>query len=507
MKKSLAIGLASLLWGTVRAEVSDNDGFKAGSDNTIVAGGRSLAVGWLNAPSEGSAAIGSENIIGSFSFAVGSDNSIGVNSVNSGSVGSDNSISQSDSTFIFGQSNSASFQEFSLLGGKENLVLHSIGKSGNSNILLGINNTIDGSVTNAPVMIEASILLGEDNFTSESGAWVLGKGNIGQAGTVTVGQYAAAVSESAFIIGNGASVNDRSNALVVLRNGNVIIPEGSLSLGNEEVLTQAATENLISGHLQTNHYLTKTMGLNASTSSDAYLALGENALAQAPGSIAIGWGSTVFENGDDSIAMLSGVIGAPYSFAVAGQAYGTFAVATMNGFAFTNSSIAMGGYDTMHSNFPGNITYGENAVAIGGVGNTAEGFSSFSSGFWNRSFSSYSVALGSLNRGEGVSDTDWVETDPLFELGNGNAPRAATEPNSSNRSNAITTLKNGKTTLENKYWEESDPLAIPSGTASIDSGREALVVKGNTRLRGRVIMEVPQGDILMGEFGEPNSEE
>jgi hypothetical protein len=86
-------------------------------------------------------------------------------------------------------------------------------------------------------------------------------------------------------------------------------------------------------------------------------------------------------------------------------------------------------------------------------------------------------------------------------LGNGYAPRNWTEPDASTRSNAITTLKNGQTTLTNKHWKAhaSTPLADPA--AGIASGGEALVVEGHTRLKGKVIIEQAQGDISMGIYG------
>ena len=90
-----------------------------------------------------------------------------------------------------------------------------------------------------------------------------------------------------------------------------------------------------------------------------------------------------------------------------------------------------------------------------------------------------------------------MESDPLFEVGNGSAPRGGQEPPSTTRSNAITTLKNGQTTLTNKAWK-ADPNVAPTEDNSY--GR-ALVVEGNTVLNGNVTIAVPQGDISMGIYG------
>jgi hypothetical protein len=84
---------------------------------------------------------------------------------------------------------------------------------------------------------------------------------------------------------------------------------------------------------------------------------------------------------------------------------------------------------------------------------------------------------------------------------NGNAPRSWDEPPFTSRSNAISTLKNGQTTLTNKAWlaNAETPMADPDSLT--DSGGEALVVEGHTRLRGKVIIEQAQGDISMGIYG------
>lgn len=76
------------------------------------------------------------------------------------------------------------------------------------------------------------------------------------------------------------------------------------------------------------------------------------------------------------------------------------------------------------------------------------------------------------------------------------------------RSNAITTLKNGQTTLTNKAWNADN--SVPAGNEN--SHGQALVVEGhsllkgnttiqgNTVINGRVTITVPQGDISMGIY-------
>lgn len=80
-----------------------------------------------------------------------------------------------------------------------------------------------------------------------------------------------------------------------------------------------------------------------------------------------------------------------------------------------------------------------------------------------------------------------------------------------NPSNAITTLKNGRTALTNKYWDANAPTAVPANATESSNG-EALSVeghavingnatlKGNTVLEGKVTLAQPQGDISMGIY-------
>ncbi len=127
------------------------------------------------------------------------------------------------------------------------------------------------------------------------------------------------------------------------------------------------------------------------------------------------------------------------------------------------------------------------------------------------SSSDYSIAIGSKNLSfpsnygfEEVYHDYWVEDAILFELGNG-IPSGQDYGNSFvyDLSNAITTLKNGRTTLTNKAWLNRDSSISPTADPSVettDSGGEALVVEGHTRLKGKVTIEQPQGDISMGIY-------
>jgi hypothetical protein len=86
--------------------------------------------------------------------------------------------------------------------------------------------------------------------------------------------------------------------------------------------------------------------------------------------------------------------------------------------------------------------FGDNNKASGpnsfasGVASVASGSVATAIGFYLNATAMLSTAVGSYNVGSGTKDS-WVETDPIFEIGNG-IPGSA-------KSNAVTVLKNGST--------------------------------------------------------------
>jgi hypothetical protein len=242
----------------------------------------------------------------------------------------------------------------------------------------------------------------------------------------------------------------------------------------------------------------------AGTSPDALIALGGSSYSE-EGGIAIGYGAYA-DFGGVALGYLcnsdvgSVVIGGTYMEDEQGAIWNNY-------YSGGNETRAMG------------------AVAIGGFANKAVGTYSYALGVnaWAgaRAFSlgnaavasvPYSIALGSQNISGATLDRDshtpwsqstpWDQTTVLFELGNG-VPDPTFYTYGTDFSNAITTLKNGQTTLTNKAWLNRDSgtaaTADPS-SATTDSGGEALVVEGHTRLKGKVIIEVAQGDISMGIY-------
>ncbi|MBC2596129.1 hypothetical protein H5P28_17815 [Ruficoccus amylovorans] len=155
----------------------------------------------------------------------------------------------------------------------------------------------------------------------------------------------------------------------------------------------------------------------------------------------------------------------------------------------------------------GSMVWGDGSMALGGS-TTAWGKDTVASGDGSTAWGGYvtarakfSTAMGRFNIGEG-NGVEWLELDPLLEIGNGSSDV--------NPSNALTIIKNGQTTLKNKYWDEQNPTEIPDDPDTTlagdqSSAGEALVVKGHTNLNGNLTVQgnvtMPrQGDILMGAF-------
>ena len=99
------------------------------------------------------------------------------------------------------------------------------------------------------------------------------------------------------------------------------------------------------------------------------------------------------------------------------------------------SSFSLGTYTKALNDY--SQAFGKSSEARGQV-STAFGEGTYSD-------AQFSLALGRWNVGGG-SNGSWVETDPIFEIGNGS--------NDQNRSNALTVLKNGKSTFANDMTVE-----------------------------------------------------
>ena len=278
---------------------------------------------------------------------------------------------------------------------------------------------------------------------------------------------------------NPALFSIDSSADTATFNGlDVSINNGTLSVGGSTVLSQSNATGYLSGEgfLQLSGF---NSALSAATpptstawqaayvtrgsvSNGAFLAMGGTATAS--GQYSIASGDTAIASSLHSYANGSNV-SASASYA---RATGYFATASANwATAHGNSANATGFYSTANG-------WGASARTVD------------------------ETVFGRYNRESGfVSGLLYNPLDGLFRLGNGT--------NASTRSDAMTVLKNGQTTLTNKEWKAAvtaDPAdALEDPASTTDSGGEALVVDGHTTLNGKVIISVPQGDISMGIYG------
>lgn len=206
-----------------------------------------------------------------------------------------------------------------------------------------------------------------------------------------------------------------------------------------------------------------------------------------------------YANGDFSTAMSGGTADGYYATAMTGgHASGENATAMSGGAAdgLSNTGMTYGNaigdratamsHGTASGSDSTAMSYGtasgSNSTAMSN--GTAAGIYSTAAGYNAKANSYSSVSFGRYNT-NGGNAAAWVETDPLLLVGNGTGSSALT--------NALATLKNGQTTLTNKAWKANPSVALDA----TNSNGEALVVEGNSRLRGKVTLEQPQGDIPM----------
>ncbi len=242
----------------------------------------------------------------------------------------------------------------------------------------------------------------------------------------------------------------------------VSVSNGTLSVGGSPVLSQASSTSYLSGQ-----GFLQLSGFNS-------------ALATSTPPTSTAWQAAYLPRGTTSGNALLSWEG--------GTASAGGAIAIGNGTIASHSYAQAIGVDTTASG-PYSIARGYQSSALGTY-STANGLSTSAKSAAETVFGWYNLESSPVN------SAIWNGLDGLFRLGNGN---------SSGRSDAMTVLKSGQTTLTNKEWKAAvtaDPdAALDDPASTTDSGGEALVVDGHTRLNGKVIVTTPQGDISMGIYG------
>jgi hypothetical protein len=265
-----------------------------------------------------------------------------------------------------------------------------------------------------------------------------------------------------------------------------------------------------------------SLGFYGSQATGDYsLALGYNGISD--GKHAFTWGLGNFASGQSSTAWGSGNSASGYhttAWGYGNNVSGGESTAWGYGNNVSGWESTAWGYGNTVSNWESTAWGDYNNVDGGaatawGYGNIVSGDFATAWGGMNTAPSMAVTVMGMSNLGGAASSNskwNWIEVDPLLEVANGGW---------SGNANALTTLKNGQTTLTNKHWKTavdaggdvtSDIVAtstqVPdeNGSDIVDpneyySHGNALVVEGHTVMKGNVTLSKAQGDISMGAFG------
>lgn len=254
-----------------------------------------------------------------------------------------------------------------------------------------------------------------------------------------------------FIMGNGSADNARHNAMVVYKNGNMVLknpttvftdPTGytipvsgagtrmmwlpekaafrvGTTAGSSWNASNIGLGSFAAGYNNTASGENSTAMGNSTTASGIYsFSIGSSSVASGGSSVALGVLSTA--SGPNSTAMGRGT-----------EASGTYSTAIGSSTTASGTiSVAMGLGTTASGNTATSI--GNNTIALGDVSATM-GIETIASAY-------ASVSMGRFNDNINTSATNaWVATDPLLILGNGTSNIA--------RSNALVVYKNGNTDI------------------------------------------------------------
>ncbi|MDO1501488.1 hypothetical protein Q2T40_15235 [Winogradskyella maritima] len=272
-----------------------------------------------------------------------------------------------------------------------------VSASGNFSSVFGINNNASGTGSTAFGSENSatgiySTAMGFTTYADASFVTVTGRFNIG--GGISSGWTS---TDPLFEIGNGDDIDNRSNALTVLKNGTITAPSFEI-----DEITDAKA-------LITKEYLEANSGATAT---------GLEALDEGAGQ---GW-RLIGQNSDH---------------------YANIGLGAIDLSGTNNSSDGNSGAS------------GEYALSSG-LNTKASGFVSLSSGLSTEALGNYTSTFGAFTKAEatistafgrfnvgGGNLTTWDPTDPLFEIGNGSADNA--------RSNALTVYKNGIVNINDAY--------------------------------------------------------
>ena len=182
------------------------------------------------------------------------------------------------------------------------------------------------------------------------------------------------------------------------------------------------------------------IGQNATASNVVSFALGSNAVASGRQSTALG--ALSIASGNFSMALNSGISEGYYSTSMGylTKAIGSNALSIGSGYVYSVSGMSFNIYNSASGSYSVTIGNGNSATryystAIG-YRNTSSGEQAIALGSGVIANSYRSVVIGSYNYYDANNSYfNWVNTEPLFVVGNGTSPES--------KSNALTVLKSG----------------------------------------------------------------
>ncbi len=341
---------------------------------------------------------------------------------------------------------------------------------GTNSVSLGINNISSGAASftagdeNQATRF-ATVALGLANRATGSGSVAIGSNSKAESrGQISLGVNNTTVAGDAFthiatdrlfVIGNGITAT-ASDALVMLKNGNTTL-NGTLTIDGDNA-GSGASYTLPAQDGTTNQVMTTDGSGNvawANAAAGGAFSTTANVTSNANGALATDdfvFGSTQLDNDtnttDDDNRMF-------FNKGKAAFRVGHAENSDWNDENVGNNSMALGYRSIANGNT--SIALGRFANAISdesiSIGHAASGSAlrNISIGYRTYSASKEQITIGSYNTLVIGDENNWVSTDRLFVIGNGDADNG-TAP----RSDALVMLKNGNTTLNGSLTIDGD---------------------------------------------------
>ncbi|MCF8222746.1 MAG: hypothetical protein K9J25_06325 [Bacteroidales bacterium] len=464
---SMALGMSSQALNTGALGIGINS--KASGPYSTAIGYRSNSSGlytnsfglWANAYGDYSMALGMySGSGGSYSLAMGyASRSYGNHSVSIGSHARSDGLysasvgyysrAASDYSYALGRSAYASNSYAYALG-------RSAQASGQYSSAIGYNASAAASNaysigTSAIASGESSLSMGYSNTASALNAVALGISNISNG-------------SNSVTLGTGNTAGTQSNS-VAIGNNNSSTGYYSLSFGNSNTSDGSRSVAIGTNSTSSGSYST-AMGYYASATNSYASAVGYKSRAEGSKSLAIGanyYKSNIWRPIIPIIPLYPLIKGTaeeepelqtkdtgtkgdyiiiPTSINQDNVATGSYSIAVGNGNMTSNGGAAFGVYNTSSAEYGTAIGFANEST---GRGSVVAGYGNSTNGDFSAAFGRYTIAdaensfvVGRYNNSWGTAD-DWVQTDPLFQVGNGSS---STDPH-----DAFVIRKNGYTTL------------------------------------------------------------